>query len=100
MSLQPITYTDSEGRKRRALAVDNPEEGIPLSMELDALFPDAPPAFLTKLHNTLWERGLREPQDYLTPGAPETYKRALLEVIRLDFHTIKQLAQERLANHD
>lgn len=98
-SLRPVDYTDSEGRKRRALAADKPDEGIPLSMELDALFPDAPADFLSKLHNALWARGLIEPRDYLQPGAPEIYKRALLSVIRLDFATIKQVAQERL-NHD
>ena len=96
MTLHPVDFTDFEGRKRRALAVDDPEEGIPLSMELDALFPDAPADFLSKLHNALWARGLIEPRDYLAPGAPEHYKRALLEVIRLDFAAIKNMAKERL----
>lgn len=100
MTLHPVDFTDSEGRKRRTLAVDQPDEGIPLSMELDALFPDAPAEFLSKLHNALWARGLIEPQDYLQPGAPEVYKRALLSVIRLDFLEIKRLAQTRVNTHE
>lgn len=102
MSLRPVDYTDSEGRKRRVLLPDDttltPDEGIPVSLDLDALFPDAPVDFLTRLHNALWERDLIEAQDYLKPGAPEVYKRALLAVIRLDFMHIKQLAQEVIHN--
>lgn len=104
ISLTPVDYLDRAGRKRRALvpAGDgaHPEEGIPLSLDLDDLYPDAPEAFLTRLHNELWQRGLIEPQDFLQPGAPETFKRALLAVIRLDFMTIKQLAQEGVKPHD
>jgi len=104
VTLTPVDFTDSAGRKRRALvpAGDGfkPEEGIPLSLDLDDLYPDAPVVFLTRLHNELWERGLIEPQDFLRPGAPETFKRALLSVIRLDFMTIKQLASEGVKPHD
>lgn len=98
MNLKPVEFIDQEGRKRRVLVPDGattrPEEGIPVSLDLDEVFPDAPADFLARLHNELWARGLVEPQDFLKAGAPEAYKRALLSVIRLDFARIRQLAQE------
>lgn len=104
MSLHPVDFIDDEGRNRRVLVPEEsaiaPHEGLPVSLELDDIFPDAPPDFLTRLHNALWQQGLIEPQDYLKPGAPEIYKRALLSVVRLDFHRIRQLAQEVLEHDD
>ena len=94
----PIDYVDSAGRKRRSLIPNGSgipgEEGIPLSLDLDDLYPDAPEWMMTQLHNELWARGLIEPRDFLQPGAPEHFKRAMLSVIRLDFTRIKQLANE------
>lgn len=53
---------------------------------------------MTQLHNELWARGLIEPRDFLKPGAPEQFKRAMLNVIRLDFVRIKQFASEDTNN--
>lgn len=101
MNLKSVDYTDNAGRKRRVLIPEGgrPEEGIPVSFDLDEVFPEAPTDFLTKLHNELWVRGLVEPRDFLKAGAPEEFKRALLAVTRLDFARIRQLAQE-VTQHD
>lgn len=98
----PVDYIDGAGRKRRSLIPDGSgipgEEGIPLSLDLDDLYPEAPEAFLTQLHNELWSRGLIEARDFLRPGAPEDFKRAVLGVIRLDFTRVKQIASEDINN--
>lgn len=94
----PVDYVDGAGRKRRSLVPNGSgihgTEGIPISLDLDDLYPDAPEEFMTLLHNELWARGLIEARDYGQPGAPEQFKRAVLAVIRLDFVRIKQLAEE------
>lgn len=74
----------------------DPQEGIPVHLDLDALYGHLPVEFRAKLYQALHERGLIEPADYLSPGADQRFKSAVLHVIKHDFFNVQQLAREAL----
>ena len=92
-----VDYTDDEGFKRRVL-VSNIEtdlkEGIPLSLDVDRLYPDAPLAFRRQLNNELWDQELIVAQDFLQPNAPNRIRSALLATVKHDTMAIITFAQE------
>lgn len=98
-----VDYTDSEGYKRRvampdnALPDENPETGIPLSVDISGLIPDFDPVTIS---NYLFERGLIEPKDFLEPTATPIIMEVLRRFYKLDSasiqsHAIKQLRGKR-----
>lgn len=99
--MQTIDFTDERGVKRRVLLPDtggDPNEGIPVSLDVGSLYRHMPPEFISRLTNELWAQGLIEPRDFLAPGAPERIRAALLSVVKHDTMDILTLAKERV-NH-
>lgn len=94
-----VDYRDERGIKRRALVpydgVD-PSEGVPLSLPIEQVYPDMPVAFIVRLTDALFERGLIEPADFFRAGAPELVRSAILDVAKHDALTIISLAKTLL----
>lgn len=101
MSNVTLDYTDKRGIKRRVLIPDYtvpPEEGIVISLQLDALYSDSPLAFVRRLTDEFWARGLIEPRDFFLPTALRDMQSALLAAHRYDAMNIQSLAQEQNSN--
>lgn len=72
----------------------NPQEGIPIHLNLDAIYGHLPDEFQKTLYAALHDRGLVEPADFLTPQAANLLKSALMSVIRYEILKIQNLARE------
>jgi hypothetical protein len=100
MNTKPIEYRDSEGIMRRVIVPSddgaNPEEGIPVSLQVDLLYEHMPLPFRQRLTDALWAQGLIEPADYLRAGAAEKIRAAWLSVVRYDVLDIQNLARETM----
>lgn len=99
MPVQKVDYQDAEGLPRRSLLPTeangiDPDEGIPLHLDLDPLYGHLPLSFRQRLYKAIWEHGLVEPCDYLQPGAAEKYMAALRSVIKQDALNAIALAKE------
>lgn len=98
-----LDYTDPSGISRRVLipadanGID-PNEGIPVSLNLDELYSHMPPDFLKALYQALWAVGLIEPQDFLAGGAADKYRAALLSVIKKDYMNVMTIAKQQNAH--
>lgn len=96
--MKVVEYTDYEGIPHRVAIPEGedipPEQGIPVSLDLDMLYEDLPVEFRKKLYVNLWQAGLITACDYTQPGASETFRRAFLAVIRSDFMDVLTLARE------
>ncbi len=95
-----LDYEDAAGIRRRVLLPKDcddcdPSEGIPLSLDLDAIYEHLPLLFRVRLYNALWDQGLIEPQDYLQPKAAERYMAAMRTVIKHDAFDAIAIAKER-----
>lgn len=80
-------YRDSRGIMRRVYVpseFDSPEEGVITSIYLDALYPGVSDAFLSRLVDELWSRGLILPEDFQKPGASEITRAAFMAACRND----------------
>ena len=98
---QTIDFTDERGLKRRVLLPDtggDPNEGIPVSLDVGTLYRHMPPEFIVRLTDALWAQGLIEPRDFLAAGAPERIRAALLATVKSDTMDIITLAKERLGH--
>lgn len=99
-----VDYTSAEGLPQRSLipadanGID-PEEGIPLHLDLDELYGHMPLEFRQRLYAALHARGLVEPRDFLKPGAAELYMAAMRSVIKEDALSAIKLAKE-VIKHD
>lgn len=97
-----IDYVDKHKIKRRVQVPDtgavNLEEGIPISLHLDELFPEAPIEFRRELINQLWDMGFIVPNDFLQPGAADRIRAVLLSVVKHDAMSIQAYAREVLNN--
>jgi len=92
-------FRDERGIMRRVLLPHddaNPEEGVPLSLNLDHLYEHAPPDFVAQLSSALFSRGLVEPRDFLRPGGHELTRDAVLDCVREDALSIISLARSML----
>lgn len=93
-----VDYQDGDGITHRVSIPDSvdipPEQGLPISLNLDMLFNDLPLHFRQQFYKNLWDLGLITACDYLQPGASEIFRRALLATIRSDFIMVKELANE------
>ena len=94
-----VDYTDAQGYKRRvampdnALPDENPDSGIPLSVDFSDLVPQFNPV---EISNYLFERGLVEPNDFLDPKATAVIIEVLRRFYKMDAaimqsHAIKQV---------
>lgn len=95
--LAGVDYTDGDGlQKRVALPPGNKayEEGIPVSLDLDQLYGDCPLSFRKRLADELFARGLKEPTDFVRPGAAELVRAAVLGAVRRDALDIIGLARK------
>lgn len=93
-----VDYTDERGIKRRVLIPDHtvpPEEGIPISIQLDKQFEGLPDTTLARLVDELWAVELIEPQDFFKPGAFPRIQAAIAAFIRTDAFTLQSLAKEQ-----
>lgn len=82
-----LDYLDADNIKRRVLVPSkdvDPSEGIPISLDVDRLFPDTPLGFRQRLVNELWAQNLIEKADFLSPTAPNRIRAALLAAIKGD----------------
>ena len=92
-------YADESGVMHRVLLPHddaNREEGIPLSLDLRILYPDAPIGFVARLSEALFTRGLVEPHDYMRPGGHELARDAVLSTVKEDALSIISLAKSML----
>lgn len=92
-------FRDNQGIMRRVLLSsdsDDPVEGIPISLALDQVYPDMPAAFVARLTDELWARGLVEAADYKRPGAPELARAAVQAAARHDAMTIITFAHQSM----
>lgn len=98
--MQKRDYTDPKGIKRRVAlpegATADVSEGIPISLDVGALYPHMPPEFVRALTDELWARDLVEPRDFLASGAHERIRAALLSVLKRDALDIVSFAREQL----
>lgn len=101
MTFNRITTTSDQGIPLVVLLPEGETDatlGIPVSLDLSTLYPHMPAAFVQALTRELHTRGLIEPCDYFKAGAAESYRAALLSVIRHDFLSAQTLAKE-VCNH-
>lgn len=92
-------YTDPDGIPRRVLLPPGETDtslGIPISLDLSELYAHMPDDFLPRLYTALHAQGLVEAGDYLTAGADQRFKAALLSVIRNDFLSVQTIAKQEL----
>ncbi len=99
-----VDYMDGDGINHRVAIPEGrndlpPEEGIPVSLELDMLYNYLEPEFRKSLYLALWKMGLITPCDYLRPGASELFRRAMNSAIRTEFFKVMELAKE-VCDHD
>lgn len=93
-----IDYLDTNNIKRRVLVPSkdvDPSEGIPLSLDVDRLFADAPLGFRQRLVAELWAQGLIEKADFLTDTAANRIRAALLAAIKGDTVEIINFARSK-----
>jgi len=92
-------YRGEDGIMRRVLLPHDDavtSEGVPVSVDIGQLYPHAPPEFVARLSQALFDRGLIEPRDFLRPGAHELTRDAFLDVIREDALSIVSLAKSMM----
>lgn len=98
-SLVPTDTVDARGLQRRVLVTADgsspTSEGIPISLDVSALYPHMPLAFVVALTDALWAVGLIEPKDYLAAGAAEKARAALLSVVKRDALDLISYAKEQ-----
>lgn len=98
--LKPVEYYDERGIHRRVLvpADDSiePHEGIPVSLDVEALYGHMPDSFIRTLTDALWSRGLIEAKDFIQPGALEQARSALLSAAKHDALDMQTLAIKEL----
>lgn len=90
-------FTDSEGIPQRVLVPPDETDlqtGIPVSLNLSALYGHMPAEFQRELYQSLHAQGLVEAADYFKPGASDRFRAAMLTVIRHDFLSVQTLAME------
>lgn len=102
----PLTeadYRDARGVLHRVLVpIDgsaSPDEGIPVSLDISALYSEMPDRFVAALTEALWSVGLVTPRDYVAPGAMEKARAALLSVVKRDALDLQALAIEEIKKH-
>jgi hypothetical protein len=92
-------YEDNGIRRRVSLpdgdTYGGPEAGIPLSLDVDSLYPDATPGFRRRLVEELWAVGMIEPCDFMQAGAAAKITAALQAVVRADALDIITMAHKR-----
>ncbi len=92
-------YTAPDGVQSLVLVPEgsnNLAAGIPVSLDISALFKHMPDEFVVSFTAALHEQGLVKPEDYFQRGASDRYKAALLMVIRNDFLSIQALAKQEI----
>lgn len=93
-----IDYITKDGIMRRVQIPDsgavNLDEGIPISLHVDDLYPHTSIDFRRELVNQLWDMGLIEPKNFLQPGATEKIRAVLLSIIKHDALSIVSFAKE------
>lgn len=70
-----------------------PSEGIPLSLDVGQLYAHMPVEFVARLVESLWARGLVEPDDFFKPGAHELCRDAVMDTVKFDALSIISLAR-------
>ena len=98
---KPVQYynrEDEDGFPSRVVvpAGGSPNEGIPIHLNLDAVYGHLPDEFLKALYQSLHDHGLVEPQDFMPPTAAKLFQRAVLSVIKNEFLKVQNLAREEL----
>lgn len=90
-----VDYLDENNIKRRVLVPDGVDasEGIPLSLDVDRLYPDTPIEFRRRLVLELHALGLVEKADFLAPDAANKIRSALLATVKSDTVTIINFAR-------
>lgn len=94
-------YQDDSGISRVVLVPPGEKDlktGIPVSLDLSALYGHMPAAFQKAFYQALHDNGLVEPADYFKTGAADRYRRALQTVLKHDFFSIQALAKQELKN--
>lgn len=98
MGVQRVDYRDAEGIQRRVLlpagSLDDPAEGVPVSVPVDTLYLHMPLSFRISLIDALWAVGLVEPEDFLKLGAAQQVQAALISIVKHDAMSILALAKE------
>lgn len=92
-----VDYVDAQGIRRRVLlpaGISDYKEGIPVSLDVDALFGHTSLEFRRALVEELWARELVEPCDFKRPGAAELIRASLLAVVKQDALSIISFANE------
>jgi len=94
------TYTGHDNIPRVVLVPESETDvstGIPVSLDLSALYGHMGAEFQSRLYIALHARGLVKPIDYFKPGAADNFRAALLSVIRADFLSAQTLAKQELS---
>jgi len=96
-------YRDARGVLHRVLVpMDgsaSPDEGIPVSLDISALYSEMPDRFVAALTEALWSNGLVTPRDFVGAGAMEKARAALLSVVKHDALDLQALAIEEIRKH-
>lgn len=95
------SFTDAAGIPRVTLlpkSENDPAMGIPVSLDLAALFGHMPNTFQADLTAALHAQGLIKAADYFQPGASDRFRAAMLTVIRHDFLNVQALAKQEISN--
>jgi len=93
------TYTTNDGLPAVVLIPDDETDldtGIPVSLDLTALYVHMPIDFQQRLYTALHAQGLVKAKDYFAAGAADRFKAALLSVIRHDFLSAQKIAKQEL----
>ena len=93
-----VEYTDKNDIPRLVLLPDEgdhrPQEGIPYSLNLDPLYPDAPPSFMARLYRELWAIGLVTVEDFHRLDMPHLFRAALLATLKHDGYSVSTFIKE------
>jgi hypothetical protein len=99
--MEKVDTLTADGVKVRVLVPEgggDPSEGIPVSLDMFEIFPDAPVSFVKRLTEELWALDLVEAWDFTRPGASDKVRSALLAAVKRDTLDIMALAKENLRN--
>lgn len=95
-------FYDSNNVRRRVSVPDDFEgdlsEGIPVSLDLSKVFPDAPWEFIRRLTDDCFALNLVTPDDFLRPGAVRKIQAALHSALEHDALSIQRFAKENRRN--
>jgi len=93
------TYIDASGIPTRVLVPEGATDlsaGIPVSLDISSAYAHMPNEWVREFTKALHVQHLVTPQDFFRKGASDSYKAALLMVIRSDFLTLQALAKVEL----